>query len=662
MREHKWNDGASAMELTGSPAESSAYLAQLGEPINILLGRCNNYSDLLRGDCGDPLSYEDILRLVQKSGRLIISGRGGSGKSTIMRRIAVAGSAAGLFVAFIDLSRWSQEVSSIWRNASGNTRESVEILLRALSTTNVDVTDIECMNPYTHKMFLIDGLNETPGSVADEIISVCDDAAALLINCSFALTDRLVRRNLRQESRWLIVTPLAVKDDEVRRLINIDNLSMDARKLLDSPYFIDKAIREELKSSPLSTIRDFVESRGKLSAVGMTASAAAAYSAYKIDQSRMFHLARFVGDEGEEAATKLLEGGVLVHHESDYVTFNHHWVHDYLASKYVSSCRDLWDVLKCHETFDVLTFKANSFDAIAFSLEQLEAADRDEFLRAVYDWNPYAAGYALAEVEAVAPAKISDNLRTIILAMLADKKFDRLFYSAQRACDALDLFSDAKAIALRDVTSRAELIDIISKENPESELFSSWQRIFTSSELDERNDDIINDIVSEDSIIGWTAANASKRLILSSRNVERLVNLADHERGVVRWRACHAMGGKGYIDFWEVLMRKLLEDEDENVGYGAIRSLVETGSLSEELAVKLKEALLPNLDNLLRRPRVCGEFSRAVFLSAKVAPVRWADEVSKIFYKLADLARDANELEKWLRLSSDLRRHVELNQ
>ena len=130
------------------------------------------------------------------------------------------------------------------------------------------------------------------------------------------------------------------------------------------------------------------------------------------------------------------------------VAFFHHWYHDYLASKYVAERPELWNFENRHRVLDILTFRANSFDAIGFTLELLPPADRGAFLEAVYDWNPYAAGYALAE-SAVKEDDVPLDVRIIMFAMLAERRFDRHFYSAQRAADALELQRDEIAVRMR---------------------------------------------------------------------------------------------------------------------------------------------------------------------------------------------------------------------
>lgn len=636
---------------------AAEYLDSLGPAIDLSVAVCDDYSALLRGKHGEPMSHFDLLSLAASRGRVLLSGRGGAGKSTIMRRLVVDGAAAGYAVMLINLSSWDHAATAEWKFRRDGAREPIDFLLRHFGVEAEDIAYLEFLPARQPKVILIDGLNETPGSIADDILSAADQIASLIVNCSVVVSDRLVRRRTNGDERWHFAMPLDVDGDVVRKLVDVDKLAPQAQRLLDSPFFVDKAIKGELKNSPLTTIREFVEGRGKLDKAGLDAAAEGAFAAYCEEASRTFDRARFPAGAGASAARTLVEGGVLLELGDGRVAFNHHWIHDYLASRHVASHSDLWDFAHRHASLDALTFKANSFDAIAFVLEQLSAESKDEFLRAVYDWNPYAAGYALAEAEEIAPSNISGTLRTIILAMLAEKKFDRHFLSAQKAMDALELFSDERAVKLRNANDLSELVAIIRDDPLHSELFDRWRAVFAIGGGKAAPEELVDAVKEEDSIIGWTAANVLKRLALSPNQVTAIVDMAHHEQAVIRWRACHVMGSLTDDNAREALLDCLKTDQDENVRYGAIRSLVEQGSRSPDLAARLAQDIRPLLDTIAQWPRVMTEFTRAVFLSRGCMPENWSSEISQLFYARLDAAAETTEIEAWSKLASDLRQH-----
>lgn len=126
---------------------------------------------------------------------------------------------------------------------------------------------------------------------------------------------------------------------------------------------------------------------------------------------------------------------------------------------------------------------------------------------------------------------------------------------------------------------------------------------------------------------------------------------------VIRWRACHVMGSVPDGRFREALLDRLINDANENVRYGAIRSLIELGSHTSDLAGRLVDDLEPRLETISAWPRIMTELKRAVFLSKGCAPEGWSMAISRLFYARSDLATDPTELEDWSRLSSELRQH-----
>jgi hypothetical protein len=447
-----------------------------------------------------------------------------------------------------------------------------------------------------------------------------------------------------------------VSQTEVDRLVQGKQIPAGAEVLLSSPFFLDKAMTGELRTFPLATIKELVENRGKLDPEGLSAASEAAFRAYEIDRSRTFDPVRFASVGRMDVAETLLSGGILLPAGADRVSFMHHWVHDYLASRFVIGQPELWNFNNRHRVLDILTFGANSFDAIAFALELSSGDASGEFLQAVYDWNPYAAGYALAEAK-IGSDHVPDDVRLIILAMLAEKRFDRHFLSARRASDALDLLSDPDAKSMRAVTSLDGLAELISAVEPPSETFAKWRGFFTLKRDQTAPDEIVQALTLENSVIGWTAANVLKRLKMTDALVAAVLSTANHERPVVRWRAVHAMGGFTIERFVAELFIRLTQDLDENVRYGAIRSLTEVASRDAHILPAIVDGIIKHLDAVSSSPKVSGELSRAVFLSEGCAPPNWSEEISRVFYELMERAGDTTEVERWSKLTSRLRVH-----
>jgi hypothetical protein len=636
-------------------AEANAFLGGFQTPIEIKIGQCLTYSALLRGEHETPASLDKLLEWAARRGRVIVSGRGASGKSALLYRAARQAADLKFAPFIIPLSRWDQPASEDWKVVRDNPREALDFLLRRFCAGSFDVTDAEFLEADIQKLFLLDGLNETPGSVADEILSACDQVASLMIGACFIVSDRLVRRSIN-EDKWRFVMPLPVEEEQINRLMSGKTVPPGTEGLLDSPFFLDRAIRGELRGSPLKTIKELVETRGKLDSTSLIVASEAAFHAYEIDGSRTFDAVRFAELGREDILETLAAGGILVRLGDNRVTFFHHWYHDYLASKYVAADRELWDFDSRHRTLDALTFRANSFDAIAFVLELLPVADSGLFIQAVYDWNPYAAGYALAEAN-ISVNDIPKDVRLVILAMLAEKRFDRHFYSALRAEDALDLLGDRDATAMRSTGSLEELLQSIEKIEAPSEEFAAWQRFFVMRAGSKASSELIGALSNDNSMIGWTAANVVKRLQLDANQITEIEATAGNNHPVVRWRAVHVMGGFANETFVSSLFHQLDSDANENVRYGALRSLIEVASRDEKILPKIVDGIIERLDVLVKAPRILGELSRAVFLAKGCAPPTWSQQISRVFYGLLDRADSSAAVEQWSKISSRLRIH-----
>jgi hypothetical protein len=639
---------------TETRVKACAFVAALGTPIELLVAPCADYSSLLRGNFDAPAKLGELLVWATRRGRVMVSGRGASGKSAVLHRVAVLAADTAIVPFVMHLSKWDQAASADWGFVRENPREAMDFLMRRFGLTGRDIADAEFLPSAVPKLFLLDGLNETPGHIADEIVQVADQIAALLVGASVILTDRLVRRNLT-EAKWRYATPLPVDKAEVERLIHGLEIPAGAETLLPSPFFLDRAIRGELKASPLATIRELFEDRGRLDANGLGVAAVIAFTAYERDRSRTFPRARFLELGHADVLETLCVGGLLVSIDDTRVAFFHHWYHDYLASKHVAERPELWNFENRHRVLDILTFRANSFDAIGFALELLPVAESGAFLQAVYDWNPYAAGYALAEA-GIREDDVPLDVRVIMFAMLAERRFDRHFHSARRAADALELQRDEIAVRMRSARDLEQLFEVIASVGSLGERFRHWRALFTAREA---TGEMICALSSEDSVVGWTSANVLRRLPLARDQLATINAAVTHPRPVVRWRVVHVMGGFATDEFVTSLFGSL-EDIDENVSYGAMRSLVEVASRDEVRLPRIVDRIIDRLHVIEANPRVLGELERAVFLASGVAPPTWDSEISRIFYELLERADDPSANERWSKLASRLRVHHRL--
>src|SRR5262249_23464736 len=141
----------------------------------------------------------------------------------------------------------------------------------------------------------------------------------------------------------------------------------------------------------------------------------------------------------------------------------------------------------------------------------------DLFVRRVYDWNLYGAAYALAEALSNGIRSVSRETEVMLVAMLAERRWDRIYTTAERSRDALSLFppnSTARTL-LEEATDLEAIFGVVLQVQSEKEDFLAWRRLFTLPPGSDVPDDAIRLLEHKNSVLGWTAANVLKRVRLS---------------------------------------------------------------------------------------------------------------------------------------------------
>jgi hypothetical protein len=471
------------------------------------------------------------------------------------------------------------------------------------------------------------------------------------------VADRLVRRKLGDDARWAFSMPLPIGDAAIQNALGETKLHKKAMELASNPFYLNRALEGKLSDSPVSTLRSFIEEHGHLTPDGLETVSKAAFEVYVEDGSRSFSMENFERRADARAADALLVGGLLEEVGEGKFSFNHHWMHDFLASRYVATHPELWSFERRHKTFNALTFDQNSFDAISFALELLKGDEKIEaFLRAVYDWNAYAAGYALADVGDV--SWVPKAIKRVMYGNLAEKRFDRHERSAQRANDALLLSIDGDAVTMRKTASLGDLILYVQSFPPvPQETDVAWQKLFVIYPETPCSDENIRLLSDEDSVLGWTSANVVKRLTISSDQVKEIVRMSHEGTPVVRWRVAHVMGGVAEKDFANALLELVDKDENISVKYGSIRSLIEIASRSETISKKIISNLTKRIPRIVNEPKLLVELSSCVFLAKNTIRRGWTEELVTLFYKLMNQYSNAEDIERWSNLSSELLAH-----
>jgi hypothetical protein len=580
-----------------------------------------SYDEIFESECGTTLREDQVLGQPLSTGRAILCGRGGDGKTWLLRRLFRGAIDRGIVPIFIDLKRWTGADYESWKEwTSDNVEAGADFLVRRFSGLGFGIIDLDRLPPNECKILFVDGLNEITAKVGLEVLTVLDEIVAHYMNISVIVVDRLVRRDLPSPSRWWIGTPLPLTAEEIQRHLpkNADVIENDLRS---SPFFLDASLQSGTSGEGrVSMLERMVRQHFSLDDTELRLVAEACFSAYSTARSRMFDVATFQEKIGRQILDKLEQSGAITIDGSNGF-FHHHIVHDFLAATYVASMdSSSWTP----KLFRELSFDASSFDAIELVFEQLAETQADLFLQKLYDWNLYAAGYALAQRRPT-ETPVGAEMRTVILAMLADKCFDPVIATRQRAKDALRLMQIEEAAAFRQATTVADLCDIVDSVGSDIAWFNDWKMVFRISTTQNIGRETLAKIIESNSILGWTVANVVKRVADESWIAAQLAEwLSASPNATVRWRIAHVFGAIPNREAVHQLRGFINSDPDDDVRYGAIRSLVELASIADEqLRDEAREAIVELAQVISKSDRLARELRSSMLIDSLIAPAGW---------------------------------------
>lgn len=551
---------------------------------------------------------------------------------------------------FVDLRRWASEDYQIMKRIT-DPRARVEVLLRKYSAPATSAAELDQLPLSVRRLVIVDGLNEIASGVAQQILFAIDEYIQVSPVTSVIAGDRVVRRDFIRPGEWKHATILPLDPEAARKLLAsrsgtarvYDEASERERSLLRFPFFLNLAIRAK-SSDPTQFFLDVC----RLSRDELAAAARAAFIAYRDFRSRTFDLAEFEREAGASATSKLVRGGVLSQ-SGGRASFQHHLFHDYLVAWFLSDSREKWS----YDNLSAATFKSSSFDVLAMTAEFVERpGDVDDFVRRVYDWNPYGAAYVLAAAHTAA----TPNLTLQLMSLLAEKRFDVMKRSAQRAEDGLRLLGSKAesflgARQLDDVLAGVTLLH-------GDEAFEAWKHVFL---IDADIREIVVKLEDIDSVLGWTAANALKRAALADDEQGRIRDLLLNgaAASVVRWRAAHVLGAFPSRPNVDGLLRVLRGEAPVQVRYGALRSLIEIAARApgdlRELVLVTVEAVVGNVE-----PELKNEFASAIQI--RRPPPGWANLVTAILGKLSEDEKSLEKRDEYARLAVAVRSEIEVDQ
>ncbi|HUJ30705.1 MAG TPA: hypothetical protein VLY23_05455 [Candidatus Acidoferrum sp.] len=447
---------------------------------------------------------------------------------------------------------------------------------------------------------------------------------------------------------------LPLDEAEVRRQLSsqpgllgqYDAATAEQRKLWSSPFFLDAFLRNGLKGEDKSSTFSSFFATVPLSREELQSLADAAFELYKNRGSRTFPANELEEKTSVELANRLEAAGVIKR-SGDNAYFTHHLAHDYLAATSLVTKPRKWK----QPCFDVISFAGSSFDSLAMMLEQINtAAAAERLVRALFDWNPYAAAYCLAEQKR--EGVLGFEMRVVIFAMMAERRFDLIDATARRASDALRLSSTEPAKHLMAAQSLENVFEYVRNIDSAENWFSDWRHLFTTPRSGRLADSSVRHLTSDDSVVGWTMSNVLKRVRLSNSQLKLVRGFVSHQRDVVRWRAVHVLGAFPSSSNLVVLTSVFDRDKHPWVRLGVVRSLIEMAArgpsdIRKRIFSRLKSRLKLIVQDQLSRKEL-----ESVLLVSKVKNrVEWIDYVSEVLRDLYDQDTGQEARERFERIN-----------
>lgn len=586
---------------------------------------------------GSTVDPSGSVRAALEAGRLLLQARGGAGKTVTLRRVADAADALGIRVVRVWAVDWTNEASR-----RGAPLEQATLLgaLAAVSDPSMSPT---VFGDEHETLLLIDGLNEVRGPFVPEILSAVDLLASRYPHLGVVIADRLARRAV-DTSSWQLATLTPVPDAQIREILG-SAYDEGKASLFGNPFFLERA---RLDPMTAATHRDFFTAQLGLDDGTLRVLASAVNTAYREHKDRLIDVGELDRAVGPEAVRRLIEAGVL-EPSGERSRFAHHLISDFLAALDLARDSQRWR----RDEFDALTFTASSFDALALLLDETEAANADLLIRRVYDWNLYAAAYMIAEDE-TRMRRVSSEMRVALLAMLGERRFDRLQATAQQVADALRLQRTTLADSLMRAESLNDAVRLVARIQSRVTWFNEWQALFARVDDEAGNEDV-RLLLVDDGVLGWTAANVLKRIRLGDSAVAGVVALLGaHDDATVRWRCAHVLGSVPTAAVADALLDRLRTDADLWVQYGALRSLIELAArAAQDLRERVFVELAETADEITNTPQLQREVERALHVTD--APPDWAEDAGLLVEQLWARGRSVAEQDRWRELSASLR-------
>lgn len=605
----------------------------------------------------EVLPISELKSIIKTEQKVILHGTAGGGKTRVVTDLASSLIDEGLVPVVIELGDdWGDPLSEELDMIPDDVDKRMDVLLKA-AKGSINVDSLSGIDKV--KYIIIDGLNEISAgeygeSTTRTILNVVGEYCRNHSKTYVVVTDRKSTRS--HVSLWCMASLQELSEEEVKKQIDghfvngtFDELNDKDKSLLAIPFFLKFSIESDSPSlgSKSEALRKFFMERLHFDDDELNKLSAAAFKAYGKFGSRSFDTEEFQSWAGPDLFNRLVNDVAITKHNGK-ASFVHQLYHDYLVSRHLALKED-WTLTD----FDIASLKSNSLDTITMAMEQITEKQKvDRFLEKVYDWNWSVALTCTASATKMGAEGPSIEIVTMMLCIAAEKMFDQVIGTSNDAKDRLTEFGDEWAQKLSMMKTIDEIIAEVKATDSSDELFKSWKELFAKNKGDNVDDDEILMIGKENSFTGWMTANVLKRLQLSDKQ-QRDLRIAynfllsnSQHNNTVRWRIIHALGAFASSDNSKLLFKALDDDPYLWTKYGAVRSLVEMASVSDEHLDDIVAGLLERVPNL--DVKVLGEIGRSAL--RENPPERWKEKILPLLEKCKEAKEDADHKEEWTKL------------
>lgn len=593
-------------------------------PFSYKVSRAASYANLKEGIYDSISQDPSVLIPYVAAPTLALHGGGGTGKSTILRSLFEKFVESELYPIFIDLKRYS--IGQKKPRGSNDPEILLQDVLQDGGAPRRTPREIELLAKECRVIAVLDGLNE----VSRELRMILLDYFQSLNKkgvCYIFVTDRFGAPEVMLEPFSHAAVDRLDKAT-VQRLFDsrfgageFERLDQNEQELFRRPFFLSLALRTKYRftgaGSGSKIFQEFFVTQLRITEEQLDQIARSTAGAFSEDGSlNSSNFRQLIGNE--EAYQTLIAAEVL---NREGLGFEHHLWRDYFVSRHLTRKEGDW----IDKVFDVVTTFSSSLECLTFTVEQLSDRTRkDLFLKKVFDWNYVAAADCIAEFREGDP-ELSQGIRTAILAAIAEKRFDSVKRTRERANDILSSHKYPFADGFREAISLETLVGHVETIVGGEGWFKEWKNLFRKGRETKLSIEETNLIASDDSLIGWTVANIARRAILDEAGQRRMREIYDDAVGAenrrsIRWRVVHALGAYPTDYNVKFLEGALNRDIYHWVQYGAARSLIEIAShspvgLRDSVISELKEFINQyNPNNVWVRHQLLREVIEAAFV------------------------------------------------